>query len=258
MAHVNRPGSGPVPARPTFRSRSWRAGNAIVGVLARAGIGPIHLLVTRGGGSGRQRVVPVVPVDLDGRRWLVAPYGAVSWVHDARAAGRVTPALRTLLSPVRDPGGDRTGGGTGAQALRRGGRQDPGAVRRAPGLSVTDSSGRRPVTRCSSLDRGARPDRLTSNRSRPRRTRIGGSRALSRPRRSGRAGPGGPPRRPPPPGPPRAGGAKPFALAAMRERASSPAGVRRISGERRWWGLGSATMRPPRAGRRRRARPPGG
>jgi hypothetical protein len=90
MADVNRPGSAGVPARPRFRSRSWRAGNAIVGVLARAGIGPIHLLITRAGGSGRQRVVPVVPVDLDGRRWLVAPYGAVSWVHDARAAGRVT------------------------------------------------------------------------------------------------------------------------------------------------------------------------
>jgi hypothetical protein len=29
-------------------------------------------------------------VEDDGRRWLVAPYGAVSWVHNARAAGRVT------------------------------------------------------------------------------------------------------------------------------------------------------------------------
>ena len=30
----------------------------------------------------------------DGRRWLVAPCGPVSWVHNARAAGRVT--LRRL------------------------------------------------------------------------------------------------------------------------------------------------------------------
>jgi hypothetical protein len=34
----------------------------------------------------------VVPVELDGKRWLVAPYGTVSWVLNARAAGRV--ALR--------------------------------------------------------------------------------------------------------------------------------------------------------------------
>jgi hypothetical protein len=32
----------------------------------------------------------VVPVDDDGKRWLVAPYGAVAWVHNARAAGRVS------------------------------------------------------------------------------------------------------------------------------------------------------------------------
>ena len=29
-------------------------------------------------------------VEHDGKRWLVAPYGPVSWVHNARAAGRVT------------------------------------------------------------------------------------------------------------------------------------------------------------------------
>lgn len=32
---------------------------------------------------------PVVPVELDGSSWLVAPYGTVSWVRNARAAGRV-------------------------------------------------------------------------------------------------------------------------------------------------------------------------
>jgi hypothetical protein len=32
----------------------------------------------------------VVPVDYDGKRWLVAPYGAVAWVHNARAAGQVS------------------------------------------------------------------------------------------------------------------------------------------------------------------------
>jgi hypothetical protein len=32
----------------------------------------------------------VVPVNYDGKRWLVAPYGAVAWVHNARAAGQVS------------------------------------------------------------------------------------------------------------------------------------------------------------------------
>lgn len=59
--------------------------------LARAGLVPrSYLLTTRGRKTGRPRTNPVVPVDHQGRRWLVAPYGPVSWVHNARAAGRVT------------------------------------------------------------------------------------------------------------------------------------------------------------------------
>jgi deazaflavin-dependent oxidoreductase (nitroreductase family) len=79
-------------ARPMreFRSRRWRIGNAMAGVLARVGIGPIHLLTTRGRGTGRLHTNPVVLVEQDARSWLVAPYGAVSWVHNARAAGRVS------------------------------------------------------------------------------------------------------------------------------------------------------------------------
>jgi deazaflavin-dependent oxidoreductase (nitroreductase family) len=65
-------------------------GNAIVSVLALAGIGPLHLLTTRGRRSGRPHSNPVVLVEQDGRSWLVAPYGPVSWVHNARAAGRVS------------------------------------------------------------------------------------------------------------------------------------------------------------------------
>jgi deazaflavin-dependent oxidoreductase (nitroreductase family) len=76
--------------QPEFRSRGWRVGNAVVSLLARVGIGPIHLLTTRGYKSGEPHTIPVVPVDYDGKRWLVAPYGAVAWVHNARAAGRVS------------------------------------------------------------------------------------------------------------------------------------------------------------------------
>jgi deazaflavin-dependent oxidoreductase (nitroreductase family) len=73
-----------------FRGLGWRAGNAIVSVFARAGVGPIHLLTTRGRKSGQLHTKPVVPVAHDGRSWLVAPYGSVSWVLNARATGTVS------------------------------------------------------------------------------------------------------------------------------------------------------------------------
>ena len=34
--------------------------------------------------------MPVVPIDHAGTRWLVAPYGPVGWLHNARASGTVT------------------------------------------------------------------------------------------------------------------------------------------------------------------------
>lgn len=78
--------------RPTrdFRSHQWRASNAIASMLARAGLGPVHLLTVIGRKTGRPHTRPVVPIERDGRRFLVAPYGAVAWVHNARAAGQVT------------------------------------------------------------------------------------------------------------------------------------------------------------------------
>src|SRR5262249_37744082 len=58
-------------------------------VLARAGIGPAHLLATRGRMAGRARTTPVILVLRSQQRWLVASYGAVPWVLNARAAGQV-------------------------------------------------------------------------------------------------------------------------------------------------------------------------
>jgi len=77
------------PVREYRKSRADRAGNAIFSVLARAGIGPAHLLTTRGRKTGRLRTTPVILVVHDQQRWLVAPYGAVPWVLNARAAGQV-------------------------------------------------------------------------------------------------------------------------------------------------------------------------
>jgi deazaflavin-dependent oxidoreductase (nitroreductase family) len=40
--------------------------------------------------SGTWYATPVTLVEAGGQRWLVAPYGDVSWVRNARAAGQVT------------------------------------------------------------------------------------------------------------------------------------------------------------------------
>lgn len=102
---------GAARVEPAFNSWQWRAGNALVGLLARAGIGPIQLLTTRDRSTHEPRTVPVVPVEHDGTQWLVAPYGPVGWVRNARADGRVR--LRygrtTREYAVREVGADEAG-----------------------------------------------------------------------------------------------------------------------------------------------------
>jgi deazaflavin-dependent oxidoreductase (nitroreductase family) len=60
-------------------------------LLLRLGPAPrtTVLLTVPGRRSGRPRSTPVTLVEEDGQRWLVAPYGPVGWVHNARIAGRV-------------------------------------------------------------------------------------------------------------------------------------------------------------------------
>ncbi|MVU82399.1 nitroreductase family deazaflavin-dependent oxidoreductase [Nocardia sp. ET3-3] len=66
--------------------------NALVGM----GLLPrCYLLTTVGRNSGRRRTNPVLVVTDGGKRWLVAPYGPVQWVRNARAAGRVRLRRRT-------------------------------------------------------------------------------------------------------------------------------------------------------------------
>ncbi|MGH2727736.1 MAG: nitroreductase family deazaflavin-dependent oxidoreductase [Actinomycetota bacterium] len=69
-----------------------RAFNAVASRAIRHGIGlpSSYILTTRGRKTGIERSTPVSIVRRDGHRWLVAPYGSVGWVHNARAAGRVT------------------------------------------------------------------------------------------------------------------------------------------------------------------------
>lgn len=66
--------------------------NRIMKSLVRFGIGPkqTYMLTVRGRKSGKLYSNPVSLVQEKGDRWLVAPYGEVSWVKNARAAGEVT------------------------------------------------------------------------------------------------------------------------------------------------------------------------
>lgn len=77
-------------------ARTYRLGttrrlvNAAMSPLARLGLAGQHtyVLTVRGRKTGRAYSTPVILVE-DGARWLVAPYGEVGWVRNARAAGEV-------------------------------------------------------------------------------------------------------------------------------------------------------------------------
>jgi deazaflavin-dependent oxidoreductase (nitroreductase family) len=65
--------------------------NRILKALLNLGVpmGNTSVLTVSGRRSGKPRSTPVTLLTDGGRRWLVAPYGDVSWVRNARAAGRV-------------------------------------------------------------------------------------------------------------------------------------------------------------------------
>ncbi len=96
---------------PAFDSWQWRAGNAFVGLLARAGIGPIHVLTTCDRKTGEPHTTPVVPVEHGRSRWLVAPYGAVGWVRNAREGGlvRLRYGRASREYATREVGADEAG-----------------------------------------------------------------------------------------------------------------------------------------------------
>jgi deazaflavin-dependent oxidoreductase (nitroreductase family) len=79
-------------ARAYRRGPARRIVNGLVRLLLALGWGPpsTYLLAVRGRTSGRIHSTPVTLVEGDGGRWLVAPYGDVAWVRNARAAGEVT------------------------------------------------------------------------------------------------------------------------------------------------------------------------
>jgi deazaflavin-dependent oxidoreductase (nitroreductase family) len=69
-----------------------RALNRLMAAAVRRGLGPapLRLLTVAGRRTGTPRTTPVNLIEADGVRYLVAPYGAVGWVHNLRVAGRAT------------------------------------------------------------------------------------------------------------------------------------------------------------------------
>jgi deazaflavin-dependent oxidoreductase (nitroreductase family) len=75
----------------TYRlGASRRLVNAVIGPLTRVGLAGRHtyILTVRGRKTGKAYSTPVILIE-DGGRWLVAPYGEVGWVRNARAAAEV-------------------------------------------------------------------------------------------------------------------------------------------------------------------------
>jgi len=72
-------------------TRPRRLLNKFMRVLLRVGVAPsgMYLLTVSGLRTGTPHSTPVTLVEEEGGRWLVAPYGAVGWVRNARVAGRV-------------------------------------------------------------------------------------------------------------------------------------------------------------------------
>jgi len=66
--------------------------NRLFGVLVGLGLGMKHnyLLQVRGRKSGKLYATPIDLLEVNGKRFLVAPRGRTQWVRNAEAAGAVT------------------------------------------------------------------------------------------------------------------------------------------------------------------------
>ena len=79
---------------PAFRppTAPERVFNRVFGFLVGLGFGFKHnyLLQVRGRKSGKLYSTPIDLLELEGRKYLVAPRGRTQWVRNAEAAGEVT------------------------------------------------------------------------------------------------------------------------------------------------------------------------
>ncbi len=81
-----------MPEKTFRRTPGRRFINRIMRGMIRLGVAPqgYYVLTVRGRKSGKPYSLPVSLIEEGGKRWLVSPFGQVSWVHNARAAGEVT------------------------------------------------------------------------------------------------------------------------------------------------------------------------
>ncbi|HEV7187037.1 MAG TPA: nitroreductase/quinone reductase family protein [Blastococcus sp.] len=56
-------------------------------LVSRLHTGGVATLTVVGRSSGQPRTVPVIPVEVDGVRYLVSPFGESEWVRNLRHAG---------------------------------------------------------------------------------------------------------------------------------------------------------------------------
>lgn len=89
---------------PTF----VRLGNMLTRTLLRTGLKvngpnnvPMYMLTVRGRKSGQPRTTPIVVIEQDRKRYLVAPFGEVDWVRNLRAAGEAALTRGRRTEAVR-------------------------------------------------------------------------------------------------------------------------------------------------------------
>ncbi|HLT18792.1 MAG TPA: nitroreductase/quinone reductase family protein [Thermomicrobiales bacterium] len=82
--------------------------NGLMKAAIRLGIGPkdTWVLSVPGRKTGKVHSTPVTLVEEGGKRWLVAPYGPVDWVKNARVAGKVglRRGKHAEIVPIRELG----------------------------------------------------------------------------------------------------------------------------------------------------------
>jgi deazaflavin-dependent oxidoreductase (nitroreductase family) len=90
-------------------SAGERLFNRVFGLLVGLGLGLQHnyLVQVRGRKSGKIYSTPIDLLELNGKRFLVAPRGRTQWVRNAEAAGELTlkkgrMCLRYRIRPIPD------------------------------------------------------------------------------------------------------------------------------------------------------------
>ncbi len=80
-----------------------RLANSIARLTMKLGIAPKdqYILGVRGRNSGRLYSTPVFVIKDESQRWVVSPYGEVSWVRNARKTGRVSLTQGSTIEMVQ-------------------------------------------------------------------------------------------------------------------------------------------------------------